>query len=94
MGATNDRTVILGPEYDNDLLATLRDVLNELGGDVHAQSWGVGGSQELATSEVKIGSQFVFVEAETYIGLMIRGPADLVGKIEAMVTGRSDGPGS
>jgi len=85
MAKNNDMTIILGPEYDLGLQEILRGVLEELRGVELSHGWGVGGSQELETAEVRIGAQRVTVEAETYIGLSVRGPEELVERIRTLV---------
>ena len=79
--------VLLGDEFDDALRAKLMDVLRLLG----ATSMGVAnrfiaGSQELEQFDVTIDGQWLHVEAETYVGLSLRGPADLVGRVKSLLT--------
>jgi len=79
---------VLGPEYDDHVRDVLRDVLRALGGRVIDKSWGVGGSQEVETLDVEIDSQRLHVEADTYMGLSIEGPDELVEHIRTVVFAR------
>lgn len=87
MTAAHEKTVTLGPEYDESLRVTLRDILAHLGGNGLPHDWGVAGSQEVETTCVQVGAERVVIESETYIGLCIRGPAELVDRIRDMVKG-------
>jgi hypothetical protein len=51
-------------------------------------SGGVAGSQELETLDIEIDGRQLHVEAETYMGLSIAGPADLVDRVSEMVKQR------
>ena len=75
------RTIVLGAEYDDALCGALRAVLQELGAMKASTAWGVGGSQEIETAVVRIGSHEISIEAETYAGLSVSGDADFVGTI-------------
>ena len=79
------KTVVLGPEYDGVLIGALMDVLQRLGYVRVSHSWGVGGSQEVETAEFVAGDRHLLVENETYMGLSICGPGDLVDSISEMV---------
>ena len=86
---TNDKiekTVILGLEWDNDLRGKLKEALNGLGAGITDHSWGVVGSQEVETLDVIIGDSELHVEAETYLGLTLSGPPDLVDKVAKLVS--------
>ena len=80
------RKLILGDEHDESLRAVLMSVLEKMGGGLQSRTWGVGGSQELATLEVEVGGRALLVESETYIGLSITGDEALVEEIAAAVT--------
>lgn len=83
---SNQVTVVLGDEFDDSLRQKLMDVLRNLG----AFQAGKGdrfvvGSQDLEEMEVTIGGRSLHVEAETYVGLSISGPADLVEQVRRLV---------
>ena len=88
MSSVDDKRIVLGPEHDQDLRTALRDVLRTLGATSIRHDWGVAGSQEFEELAVDIGKQRVLVEAETYIGLSITGPPDLVDHITKLVNER------
>lgn len=75
----NELTVLLGDEFDEALRIKLFDVLRGLGAVFkNYPESAVGGSQEVERVDLLISGQVLHVEAETYMGLSIRGPADLV----------------
>jgi hypothetical protein len=85
----SDKTLVLGPEYDERLRLILRDTLHRLGGQqIAATKSLLGGSQALDSIEVEVAGQRLVVESETYVGLSISGPADLVDRIHGMVMAR------
>lgn len=92
MVSSAQKTLILGAEYDDALREALLNVLVRLGAKDLSHDWGVGGSQELETAEVEIGAGRVVVKAETFIGLSIHGPIELVERIRAMVIAAMNQP--
>lgn len=80
-----NKTAILGPEYDNALRISLHNVIKQMKGKSITCNWGIGGSQEVATELVEIGTAQIVIESETYIGLSIHGPEKLVNQIMDMV---------
>lgn len=83
-----ERTICIGDEYDQHLRQALIVVLREMGGLVDERTLGVGGSQELETVVVAIGGESVTIEAETYVGLSVRGEETLVEEIAKRVRSR------
>ncbi|MFF2324207.1 hypothetical protein ACFVTJ_24455 [Agrobacterium sp. NPDC058088] len=79
------RTVILGPEYDPHLLATVKKVLRQLGASVESRNWSIAGSQEIETVQAQLAGQEITIEAETYIGLSITGDELTIGEISERV---------
>ena len=88
MASSEGKTIVLGPEHDQRLRTVLRDVLRELATGTPRHEWGVAGSQELETLDIEIDGRQLHVEAETYMGLSIAGPADLVDRVSEMVKQR------
>jgi hypothetical protein len=84
------KTICLGDEYDERLREVLMLVLREMGALVDERARGVGGSQELETVKVAIGEQAVEIEAETYVGLSVKGEQNLVEEIAKRVRARLD----
>jgi hypothetical protein len=85
MPSTNFKTVVLGPEYDERLRSALKASLLALGAKGLGRDWGSAGSQDLEVVEAEIGDQRLVIEAETYVGLSVTGPSELVEKLEAML---------
>jgi len=81
----SEATVVLGAEHDERLRTALKEVLLALGGSVRHHDCGVGGSQELETLEVEVDGHRVTVESETYVGLSITGPSELVHRVQRMI---------
>jgi hypothetical protein len=90
MTITSSTTATLGDEYDHDLRARLLDVLRKLGASIqHPADWSIAGSQELEEFTVVVDGQALRVEVETYVGLSISGPTDLVTKIRNLVAAKN-----
>ncbi len=85
MSSSSEKSVVLGAEYDQRLRAVVKNVLGQLGVKELTHEWVVGGSQEIETVEVRVAGQRLVLEAETYIGLSVRGPSDLVDHVYEMV---------
>jgi hypothetical protein len=83
------KKLVLGSEYDDALRQALMECLSEMGADVAARQWGLGGSQILETTKVAVGKDVLVVEAETYVGLSISGEARLVDRLATMLAARS-----
>ena len=79
------RTVILGPEYDQHLRATVMKVMRQLGASVESRDWSVAGSQEVETVQARLARQEITIEAETYIGLSITGDENTINEISRRV---------
>jgi len=79
--AHDSKTVLLGAEWDDDLRTRLRDALKDMGARMEDHVWSIGGSQEMEMLEVTLQNQRVHVEAETYVGLTLTGPPDLVDRV-------------
>lgn len=79
------KTVVLGDEYDEALRTRVFAVLRRLGAETVGGDWALGGSQELESVRVSLDGASLTVEAETYIGLSLTGPADAVDRVAAAV---------
>ncbi|HFL6174921.1 hypothetical protein [Pseudomonas aeruginosa] len=77
--------IILGDEYDDALRDALRAVLISSGAVGVDKIWGVGGSQEIESLVVRIGSDLITIEAETFIGLTVSGSKVVVEDIAFQV---------
>ena len=86
MQSTNQVTVILGREFDDPLREKLMNVLRQLGAKpVKSTERYVTGSQDLQLFDVILNEQLLHIESETYIGLSISGPNDLVQQVRRLV---------
>jgi len=79
------KTVILGSEYDDLLRTILHNVIKRMKGKSITCNWGIGGSQEIDTEFIQIGTEQISIKSETYIGLSINGPIKLIDQISDMV---------
>jgi hypothetical protein len=86
VASVDQKTVVLGAEHDDHLRATLREVLTTLATSKPRHGW----IPDFETLDVDIDGHAIHVEAETYIGISISGPADLVDRISEMVKQRSN----
>ena len=86
--STNELTTLrIGEEHEPALLSRLRSAVASLGGTMTESHWAVGGSQEITKYEISLPGGAVEAEAETYIGLSLRGPAQLVQQVALAVRG-------
>jgi hypothetical protein len=86
--------VLLGAEHDAALLAALRAVLSEAGAVPEGEGeeeMTLAGSQERVVQRFRVGGETVTAEAETYAGLSLRGPEDVVRRIADEVRARRAG---
>jgi len=74
-------TWVVGAEFDVNLQRTLGAALRSLGYVLADESWGVGGSQELRRWILNAPLGQLVVEAETYVGLSISGPVEVVSAV-------------
>lgn len=85
-GNSTQVTVVLGDEFDDALRAKLNEVLRQLGAlPTGLSNRFVAGSQELEEFEVAVDGRKLHIEAETYIGLSIKGPNDLVQQVRSLM---------
>lgn len=85
MNDSNHKTVLLGSEGDNELRVHVKQALEKMGAKYIDGSWGLVGSQVIETFDFAIGEERLRLESETYIGLSLTGPADLVDKLSSLV---------
>ena len=73
---------ILGPEWDEALLARLKAAVLAAKGTMSESSHAVAGSQEITTFAIVLPGGQLTATSETYMGLSIQGPAHLVEQLE------------
>ncbi|MBN6775685.1 hypothetical protein JRG42_21540 [Pseudomonas granadensis] len=84
----DNKSIRLGDEFDNVLMAALMAVLKSREAVEMENSWGVGGSQELYFARTRLDGAVINIESETYIGLTIHGPGPIVESLAREVTER------
>ena len=83
------KKLVLGDEHDGALRHALMECLIELGADIAARQWGLGGSQIIDTTKISVGKDLLVVETETYVGLSITGEARVVNRVAALLATRT-----
>jgi len=78
-----DEAWTVGAEHDETERARLRVAVESLGYRPKGQWWGVGGSQEITHVELVGPAGQIEVEAETYIGLTVKGDSNAIAAIRA-----------
>jgi hypothetical protein len=79
------KKLVLGDEYDEALRHALMAALASLGANIEAHQWGLGGSQIIQTTKVRLGKDWLVVESETYVGLSLSGEARVVDRVAALL---------
>lgn len=74
---------IVGVEHDPALTERLGNVLRSLGYNLDTSWHGIGGSQEIGHWVVASPKGQLIIEAETYVGLSVTGPSELVAQVKA-----------
>jgi hypothetical protein len=83
-------TWVVGAEYDTASFKKLKVALHALGYHIGSESFGVGGSQAISTWHVSGPAGALVVESETYVGLTVRGPKELVAQVKESVLRGAD----
>lgn len=80
--------VRLGNENDVNLFDKLCAEVLALGGSIQESDWVVVGSQEIRTYTIILPEGRLEANAETYVGLSLRGPSSLVSALVANMSGK------
>lgn len=75
------KTIVLGDEFDDDLKSHLIEKLKDMGANPVSSDWGMVGSQEMEFLAIRLHDQIVEIESETFVGLSISGPDEIVDEI-------------
>jgi len=75
----------LDAEYDARVFRALGAAVSALNGVVEGPDWAVAGSQEISTWRLTFSSAHVVATAETYMGVTLRGPPDIVSRLTSAV---------
>lgn len=78
-------TVTLGAEYDQRLVAATKWALRKVGARRGPAWWAIVGSQDITHGNWVTKQGPVSVEAETYVGLTITGPDEIVERIVELI---------
>jgi hypothetical protein len=82
MGEPANITIVLGDEFDEVLRSNLLAVVKKRGAIQNGPAERLhGGSQDFESFEITLDGRLVLIEAETYIGLQITGPSEIVTQI-------------
>lgn len=74
----NIKTVILGDEFDEQLISDLKNLLLKDGGVIIDNKEAVAGSQDYTSYEIKYQNSVVKVEIETFMGISITGNESVI----------------
>ncbi len=80
-----NETIILGDEYDLDLRNRVISSITAKGGKSLSNNWVTAGSQEIIDEEFEIEGCVIKLEAETYVGLSISGPNNILQAIKSSI---------
>jgi hypothetical protein len=83
------KKLILGSEHDVALRGAVLEYLATIGAEMTARQFGLGGSQIIETTTLALGRDLLVVEAETYVGLSVSGPARLVNRVATLMAERT-----
>ncbi len=81
---------VVGPEHDENLFRRLGAVLSAMWFELGPKWDGVGGSQDISHWEIKSVEGTLVLQAETYVGLSVDGPAELVRRVRRQFEATSD----
>lgn len=84
------KTLCLGDEYDDELITRLRELLKSEGAVLKEKLEGLAGSQEVHLYDFLIRGFDVKIEIETYMGVTIIGPTEIVDDFAMRLGKRSE----
>ncbi len=74
--------IVIGNEYDDNLKDALSLALKQMGAKEISKINALVGSQDISIYEFLVKNEIIRVEFETYIGLSLIGPKNLIREIE------------
>ena len=74
--------IVIGNEYDDNLKDALYLALKQMGAKEISKINALVGSQDISIYEFLVKNEIIRVEFETYIGLSLIGPKNLIREIE------------
>ena len=78
----NKNSIVIGDEYDEELMTSLSKVLQDLNAVKLDDNSALAGSQDLYFANFNINGSILTVERETYIGTSLIGPLELIKEIK------------
>lgn len=79
------KTIIIGNEYDDNLIEKLQNVLLREGAIFSEKIEGIGGSQDYKSYKVKFKNSIINIEIETYVGVSISGELSIINYLESII---------
>ena len=76
-----NESIVIGNEYDEKLIKSLFLTLQEIGAVKKDESSALVGSQDYYLARYKVNNLILTVEIETYIGVTLSGPSNVVREI-------------
>ncbi|QEY26140.1 hypothetical protein [Neisseria zalophi] len=78
----NEKTIIIGNEYDEELMSLLLKILHDMNAVKIDENMALAGSQDLYFINFNINGCNLKVERETYIGISLTGSPELINNIQ------------
>lgn len=79
---------VLGPEHDRRLARAAQWALRKAGARRFDRRWSLVGSQEITEQRWISASGSLTLSSETYIGLVLDGPDEVVAEVSALIARR------
>ena len=76
-----NESIVIGNEYDEKLIKLLFLTLQEIGAVKKDESSALAGSQDYYLARYEVNNLILTVEIETYIGVTLSGPSNVVREI-------------
>ena len=76
-----NESIVIGNEYDEKLIKSLFLILQEIGAVKKDESSALVGSQDYYLARYEVNNLILTVEIETYIGVTLSGPSNVVREI-------------
>ena len=76
-----NESIVIGNEYDEKLIKSLFLTLQEIGAVKKDESSALVGSQDYNLTRYEVNNLILTVEIETYIGVTLSGPSNVVREI-------------
>jgi hypothetical protein len=81
-------TEVLGREHDRRLAQATKWALRKIGARRLHHRWSLFGSQEVVEQRWQTSAGLLVLSTETYMGLKLEGPDEVVGQVRSLVAER------